>query len=68
MVMVRTMESSQCRAVAVPWAWNARRRGCEGASRGGSVVLWSQAQRVPGLCLGGGGVEVEIAGERGGGG
>jgi hypothetical protein len=39
MVIVSTMESSQCRAVAVPWAWNARRMGCEVDSRGGSVVL-----------------------------
>lgn len=39
MVMVRTMESSQWRAVAVPWAWKARRMGCEVSSRGGSVVL-----------------------------
>lgn len=37
--MVRRMESSQCRAVAAPWAWKARRMGWEGDSRGGSVVL-----------------------------
>lgn len=36
--MVRTSESSQCRAVAVPCAWKARRSGCEVDSRGGSVV------------------------------
>lgn len=39
MLMVRTSDSSQCRAVAVPWAWKARRMGCEGESLGGSVVL-----------------------------
>jgi hypothetical protein len=39
MLMVRTSDSSQCCAVAVPWAWKARRIGCEGESLGGSVVL-----------------------------
>jgi hypothetical protein len=37
--MVRTSDNSQCCAVAVPWAWKARRMGCEGESLGGSVVL-----------------------------
>jgi hypothetical protein len=46
MVMVRTRDSSQCRAVAVPCAWKPRRRGCEGDSRGGSVVLQSLAQQL----------------------
>jgi hypothetical protein len=39
MMMVTTSDSSQCCAVAVPWAWKARRIGCEGESLGGSVVL-----------------------------
>ena len=39
MIMVTKMESSQWRAVAVPWAWNARRMGCDVDRRGGSVVL-----------------------------
>jgi hypothetical protein len=46
MVMVSTSDSSQCRAVAVPCAWKARRRGCEGDNRGGSVVLQCPAQHV----------------------
>lgn len=37
--MVTPMESSQWRAVASPWAWNARRRGWVLDNRGGSVVL-----------------------------
>jgi hypothetical protein len=46
MVMVSTSESSQCCAVAVPWAWKARRRGCAGESRGGSVVLQRPVQHM----------------------
>jgi hypothetical protein len=46
MVMVSTSESSQCRAVAVPCAWKARRRGCEGDRRGGSVVLQRPVQHM----------------------
>lgn len=49
MVMVRTRDRSQCRAVAVPWAWKALRRGCEGDSRGGSVVLQLLVQRMSSL-------------------
>jgi hypothetical protein len=47
--MVRTRDRSQCLAVAVPCAWKARRRGCEGDSRGGSVVLQSPVQRMSSL-------------------
>jgi hypothetical protein len=46
MVMVSTSESSQCRAVAAPCAWKARRRGCAGESRGGSVVLQRPVQHL----------------------
>lgn len=45
MEMVRTRESSQCRAVAVPCAWKARLRGCDFDSCGGSVVLQCPDQR-----------------------
>lgn len=49
MVMVRTSESSQCCAVAVPCAWKALRMGCVGDSRGGSVVLQRWVQHMQSL-------------------
>lgn len=64
MMMVRKMDRSQWRAVAVPWASNARRMGCEVDSRGGSVVLPSGGLSMasPGRS-GGGGREREEAEE-----
>jgi hypothetical protein len=56
MVIVSTSESSQCRAVAVPCAWKARRRGCAGDNRGGSVVLQSSVQHMR-IAMGAAGVD-----------
>jgi hypothetical protein len=52
MTMVRPMDSSQWWAAAVPWAVKARRMGCEGSRRGGSVVLRSGHGSQSGVCWG----------------
>jgi hypothetical protein len=46
------MDSSQWWAAAVPWAVKARRMGCEGSRRGGSVVLRSGHSSQLGVCWG----------------